>query len=59
MDQTDPWQVVPKQVFTPYSPLLISTVFVVVSRVSYLWVTSVQMDEWKDFRPKQGWNLGR
>ena len=33
-DQFDPWQVVPRQVFnTAYSRLLISTVFVVVSRV--------------------------
>ena len=30
MDQFDPWQVVPRQVFTTYSRLLISTVFVVV-----------------------------
>ena len=33
MDQFDPWQVIPRQVFTPYSRLLISTAFVVVSRV--------------------------
>ena len=26
-DQTDPWQVVPKQVFTPYDCLLISVAF--------------------------------
>ena len=32
-DQTDPWQIVPRQVFTPYSRLLILTAFVVVSRV--------------------------
>ena len=41
MDQIDPWQVVPKQVFTPYFRLLISTAFVVVSRVDYLGVTGV------------------
>ena len=36
MDQFDPWQVVPKQVFKPYSRLLISTAFVVVSQVGCL-----------------------
>ena len=41
MDQFDPWQVVPIQVFTPYSCLLISTAFVVVSRVGRLGVTGV------------------
>ena len=30
-DQTDPWQVVPRQVFTPYDYLLISVAFVVLS----------------------------
>ena len=40
-DQTDLWQVVPKQVFTPYSRLLISTAFVGVSRIGSLGVTSV------------------
>ena len=40
-DQTDPWQVVPRQVFTPYSRLLISTEFVVVSRVGCLGLTGV------------------
>ena len=29
MDQFDPWQVVPRQVFTPYSRLLISVAFVI------------------------------
>ena len=29
----DPWQVVPRQIFIPYSLLLISTVFVVLSRI--------------------------
>ena len=28
MDQTDPWQVVPRQVFTPYDCLLSSVAFV-------------------------------
>ena len=32
-DQFDPRQVVPRQAFTPYSHLLISTAFVVVSRI--------------------------
>ena len=42
MDQFDPWQVVPRQVFTPYSPrLLISTTFVVVSRGGCLGVDGV------------------
>ena len=27
MDQTDPWQVVPIQIFTPYDFLLISVAF--------------------------------
>ena len=31
----DPWQVVPRQAFTPYSRLLISTAFVVVSCVCF------------------------
>ena len=37
--QFNPWQVVPRQVFTPYSHLLISTAFVVVSLLGFLWVT--------------------
>ena len=41
MDQFDPWQVVPRQVFTPYSRLLISVAFDVVSRVDCLGVTGV------------------
>ena len=41
MDQSDPWQVVPRQVFTPYFHLLISTAFVVVSRVACHGVTGV------------------
>ena len=40
MDQFDPWQVVPSQVFTPFSRLLISTAFIV-SRVGCLRVTDV------------------
>ena len=41
MDQTDPWQVVPRQVFTPSDCLLISVAFVVHCQVGCLWVTSV------------------
>ena len=41
MDQADPWQVVPRQVFTPYDCLLISVAFVVLCRGGYLWVTCV------------------
>ena len=41
MDQFDPLQVVPRQVFTPYSCLLISVAFVVVSHVGCLRVTGV------------------
>ena len=41
MDQFDPWQFVPRQVFIPYDCLLISVVFVVLCRVGYLWVTGV------------------
>ena len=40
-DQTDPWQVVPRQVFTPYECLLISVVFVVLCCVGCLWLTGV------------------
>ena len=40
-DQTDPWQVVPRQVFTPYDCLLISVAFVVLCRVGCLWVIGV------------------
>ena len=38
-DQFDPWQDVPRQAFTPYSRLLISTAYVVISRVGCLGVT--------------------
>ena len=42
MDQFDPWQVIPREVFTPlYSRLLISTAFAVVSPVGCLGVSSV------------------
>ena len=41
-DQTDPWQVVPRQVFTPYDCLLISVAFVVLYPVGCLWVTRVR-----------------
>ena len=40
-DQTDPWQVVRRQVFTPYDYSLTSIAFVVLCRVSCLWVTGV------------------
>ena len=43
MDQTDPWQVVPRQVFTPYDCVLISIAFVVLCRVGCLWVTGVHL----------------
>ena len=42
MDQTDPWQAVPRQVLTPYSYLLISTAFVVFSHVGYLGIIGMQ-----------------
>ena len=41
MDQGDPWKGVPRQVFTRYCRLLISTAFVVVSHVGCLGVTGV------------------
>ena len=42
-DQTDPWQVVPRQAFTPYDTALkISVAFVVLCRVGCLWVTGVK-----------------
>ena len=41
-DLSDPWQVVPRQVFTPYSRLLISTAFVFVRHVGCLGVTGVR-----------------
>ena len=40
-DQTDPWQVVPRQVFTPNDCLLISVAFVVLCRIGCFWVTNV------------------
>ena len=46
-DHFDSWQVVSRQVFTPYSRLLISTAFAVVSRVTRvgcLWVTKMQSE---------------
>ena len=42
-DQTDPWQSVPRQIFTPYDCLLISVAFVVLCRVGCLWVTGVKL----------------
>ena len=45
MDQFGPWQVIPRQVFTPYSRfqlrLLLSVALKVVSRVGCLGVTDV------------------
>ena len=40
----DPWQVVPRQVFIPYSHLLISTALVVVSCVGCLGVTGLKIN---------------
>ena len=40
-DQTDPWQMVPRQVFTPYDCLLISVAFVVLCRVGCLGIIGV------------------
>ena len=40
-DQTDPWQVVPRQVFTPYDSLFISVASVVICGVGCLGVTVV------------------
>ena len=42
MDHFDTWQVVPREVFTPYSCLLISTAFVFVSGVGCLVVSGVR-----------------
>ena len=39
-DQFHLWHVVPRQVFTPDSHLLISTAFVVVSHIGFLGVTA-------------------
>ena len=39
--ETDPWQVVPRQIFTPYDCLLISVAFIVLCRVGCLGVTGV------------------
>ena len=39
MDQTDPWQDVSRQEFTPYDCLLNSVAFVVLCRAGCLWVT--------------------
>ena len=39
MDQVDPWQVVPRQIFTLYFHLLISIAFVIVNSVGCLGVT--------------------
>ena len=47
MDQIDPWQAVPRQVFTPYDCLLISVAFVVLCGVGCLWVTGVLYDKAK------------
>lgn len=41
MDQTDLWQVVPRQALTPHDCLLISGVFVVLCRIGCMWVTGV------------------
>ena len=41
-DQFDPWQVFPRQVFTPYFCLLLSNACVVVSQADCLGVTGVK-----------------
>ena len=43
MDQFDPWQVVLRQVFTPYDCLLISVAVVVLCRVGSLGVPVADM----------------
>ena len=43
MDQFDPLQVVPRQVFTLYSRLLHAAAFVVISRVGCIVVTGVSI----------------
>ena len=43
MDQNDPWNVVPRKVFTLYDSLLITVAFVVLCRVGCLWVTGVNL----------------
>ena len=40
-NQTDPWQVVSRQMFIPRDYLLISVAFVVLCRVGCLWITGV------------------
>ena len=41
-DQTDPWQVVPRHVFTAYYCLLIPVAFIVVGHIGCLEVTCVR-----------------
>ena len=43
MNQTDPWEIVSSQVFTPCDCLLISVIFVVLYHVGCLWVTGVNL----------------
>ena len=45
MDQTDLWQVVPRQVFTPYDCLLISVAFVVLCPADCFWVKLTGLDQ--------------
>ena len=60
MDQLDSWQVVPRQVFTPYSHLLISTAFVVASRLSCLGVTGMLIPLVdSETMKRRTWNLAR
>ena len=40
-DQTDLWQGIPRQVFTPYDCLLFPVAFVVLCQVGCLWVIGV------------------
>ena len=44
MDQTDPRQVVSRQLFTPYDSIWISVALVVLCRVGCLWVTGVNTE---------------
>ena len=41
-DQADPWQVVPRQVFSPFGCLLISVAFVVPCRIGCLGTTEAK-----------------
>ena len=60
MDQFDSWQVVPRQVFTPSSNLLISTAFVVASRLGCLGVIGMLIPLVdSETMKRRTWNLAR